>query len=236
MVISFYRRMQVQFAQNETDYRRVFCYPSGTSGIYLSNCVFPKLTPEAYRVMCSRMYPTAKDLKLDFLLSFQSYLAILDLQLRIEPMHGEIFLFDLEYLPLSQFVNLPPLMTKNYINMCFNSFPLSVKGFHFINPPKFIGKIMTLAKMLLPKKLKNRIYVHNTLESLYQFIPKDVLPDQYGGTAGDLRSIEDNWFEYTMANNEWLGNRPKADLSKRVGQLKLCELNVKDKFKKLEID
>lgn len=34
-----------------------------------------------------------------------------------------------------------------------------------------------------------QIYVHDTLETLYQFIPKNVLPDQYGGTAGDLEKI-----------------------------------------------
>ncbi|VVC39722.1 Cellular retinaldehyde binding/alpha-tocopherol transport,CRAL/TRIO, N-terminal domain,CRAL-TRIO lipid [Cinara cedri] len=199
-------------------------------------CLFPKMTPEAYRVMCIRMKPMEKDMKVDFKLFFQLFLAILDLQMNIEPMHGEIFLFDLENLPIGQFMNLPPTMTKNCIDLCFNSFPVSVKGIHYINPPAFIGQLLTFVKMLLPNKIKTRVYVHQTLESLYQFIPKDVLPDKYGGTAGDIEKFEDKWFDYGKANTGWLENRQKADLSKRINRPNFGELGVEGTFKKLEID
>jgi len=37
-----------------------------------------------------------------------------------------------------------------------------------------------------------QIIVHDTYDSLYQYFPKDVLPDEYGGTAGSIEKIEGN--------------------------------------------
>ncbi|VVC39727.1 Cellular retinaldehyde binding/alpha-tocopherol transport,CRAL/TRIO, N-terminal domain,CRAL-TRIO lipid [Cinara cedri] len=201
-----------------------------------SICVFPKLTSEACRVMCTRLVPTSKDTKLDFLLYFQVMLGNLDLQMKEEPMRGEIMLLDLEHLSLSQFMSMPPSLIKNALNLCINSFPVSIKGIHYVNSPSYIGQMISFFKMFLPNKIQKRIFVHDTLESLHQFIPKDVLPAQYGGTAGDYDDILKDWLEYGMANNEWLKNRPKADLSKWVGQPKIGELGVEGTFKKLEID
>ncbi|VVC39729.1 Hypothetical protein CINCED_3A014696 [Cinara cedri] len=199
-------------------------------------CLLPKLTPEAYRVLFNKSYLMVEEIELDFLFYFQTILANVDIQMREEPMRGNIILLDLEYFPISQFVNLSPTLLKNAMDLCVNSFPVSVKGIHFINSPPSIGNLVTFIKMFLPKKIKKRIYIHNSLETLYQFIPKDVLPDQYGGTVGDYEEITNRWFEFGMANNEWLGNRPKADLSKWVGQPKIGELGVEGTFKKLEID
>lgn len=35
-----------------------------------------------------------------------------------------------------------------------------------------------------------QIFVHDSLEELYEYIPKDVLPDIYGGTGGSIEQFE----------------------------------------------
>lgn len=46
--------------------------------------------------------------------------------------------------------------------------------------------------------------VHENYESLYEYIPRDVLPDEYGGTAGSIEKFEGNtkWLvQYDWSNN-----------------------------------
>ncbi|VVC27775.1 Cellular retinaldehyde binding/alpha-tocopherol transport,CRAL/TRIO, N-terminal domain,CRAL-TRIO lipid [Cinara cedri] len=198
--------------------------------------VLPKLTPQANRVVIVNIKPIENHVKLDFSLLIKLSISYLDLYVMEEPLRGAVLVLDIKHLPLGQFMNIEPTQIKTFIKMTLNSFPISLKGIHFINPPSFIGQVITFLKMFLPNKIKNRIFVHDTLESLQQFVPKNVLPDQYGGTDGDLDEITQNWFEYFKSKDEFLRNRPMADLSKRVSQTKVNDFGAEGTFKKLEID
>ncbi|VVC39731.1 Cellular retinaldehyde binding/alpha-tocopherol transport,CRAL/TRIO, N-terminal domain,CRAL-TRIO lipid [Cinara cedri] len=199
--------------------------------------LFPKRTPEGNRIFCTKTNPSTDDDKFDVMTLLQVSLAILDLQLKEEPMYGNVFLYDLQHVRLSQFMAFTPTITKNILKCGINSFPLRVKSVHYVNPPKFVSRLVTFFKMFLPNKLKDRMFVHETLEELYQFIPRDVLPDIYGGTAGKIEQYEDDMLEFLLSNKEWLENRPKADLSRRPEQLKTDGSDSVDgTFKRLQID
>lgn len=45
-----------------------------------------------------------------------------------------------------------------------DSFPLRVKSVHYVNPPKFMGRLLTFFKMFIPVKIRNRV---STYLSLY---------------------------------------------------------------------
>lgn len=56
-----------------------------------------------------------------------------------------------------------------------------------MNVSPIIDTIIGWVKPFLKEKIKNRIYVHSDLTSLHQYLPKEVLPEEYGGTAGKLQ-------------------------------------------------
>ncbi|VVC39734.1 Hypothetical protein CINCED_3A001403 [Cinara cedri] len=197
--------------------------------------VFPKLSPDGYRIVCTKTRQTV-DEKFDALCFCRANLAVLDLLLEKEPMHGIIYLYDLQYLRWSQFLVVTPTMTKNILSCCLNSFPVRIGGVHFVNPPKFISSLVGFFKMFVSAKIKDRIFIHDSLEEFYQYIPKDVLPDIYGGTAGTMEKLEKDLFEYLLSETEYLENRPIADLSKRPGQQNANNFGVEGTFKKLQID
>jgi len=198
--------------------------------------IFPKLTPEGYRVNCCGTLPTTDDDKFDVEMFCKMSLVALDLQLKEEPSHGLIFLFDLKHIKLSQFLAFTPTVTKNFLKCCIDAFPMRVKAVHYINPPKFISRLITFFKMFLSNKIKDRIFVHDNLEDVFEFIPRDVMPDVYGGTGGDIYKLEDDFINVVLENQEIMANRPKADLSKRPEQSKTDELDMNGTFKKLQID
>lgn len=41
--------------------------------------------------------------------------------------------------------------------------------------------------------------VHDTLEGLHQFVPKDILPDIYGGTNGTIASYEGEYLAVELS-------------------------------------
>lgn len=83
--------------------------------------LFPKLSPEGNRVFCTKTSPTTDDEKFDIVLFCQVSIAILDLQLKEEPVYGNIILYDLQHVRLSQFLAFTPTLTKNLLMCCIVS-------------------------------------------------------------------------------------------------------------------
>lgn len=83
--------------------------------IYRLVTLFPKLTPEGHRIFCTTTKPMVDDEHYDVLLYCKAALAILDLQLKAEPMHGNIIMYDLKHVRLSQFMSFTPTITKNLL-------------------------------------------------------------------------------------------------------------------------
>jgi len=198
--------------------------------------LFPNLTPEGNRIFCTKTCHTTDEDKFDVTMFCKVTIALLDLQLKEEPMYGNIFLYDLKHVGLSQFLAFTPTLTKNLLRCCIDSFPLRVKTVHYINPPKFMSRIIMFFKMFVSNKIRERIFVHDSLEELYQYIPKDVLPDIYGGNNGSISNYEEHAMNFVLTNNEWLETRPKADLSRRPGHTPSNELDMNGTFKQLQID
>lgn len=62
--------------------------------------------------------------------------------------------------------------------------PVRLKGFHFINAPPFMDRILALIKPFLKKSFNEMLHVHTSPnESVYQYIPKEMFPKENGGNA-----------------------------------------------------
>ncbi|XP_050428173.1 alpha-tocopherol transfer protein-like [Adelges cooleyi] len=198
--------------------------------------LFPKLTPNGERVFCTRTHPTSDDDQFEAQLIIKTAIAVLDLELKDTPMYGNIILLDLEFVRLNQFLACTPTLTKNLLRCTIDAFPLRVKAIHYVNPPKFMSRLINFFKMFLPNKIKDRLFVHDTYDSLYEHVSKDVLPEKYGGSAGKIEEMEDKLIEHLLQNKEWFESRPRADLSKRPFSEKTDDLGTDGTFKKLAID
>jgi len=88
---------------------------------YRSVYLFPKLTPEGNRIFCTTTRQSSDDEKFDVMLFCQVSIAILDLQLKLEPMYGNIILYDLKHIRLAQFMAFTPTLTKNLLKCCIVS-------------------------------------------------------------------------------------------------------------------
>lgn len=61
---------------------------------------------------------------------------------------------------------------------------------HVTSVSPLIETIIAWVKPFLKEKIRDRIFVHTTNESLQNYIPKDILPEEYGGNGGSLKDIQ----------------------------------------------
>lgn len=76
-------------------------------------------------------------------------------------------------------------------------------------------------KHLFSSKIASRIHVIRTLESLHEFVPKPVLPGDYGGHDKLLEEINDDWIKLltTSENIEFFKEMRKAGTNESLRQV-----------------
>ena len=66
---------------------------------------------------------------------------------------------------------------------------LRIKQIHIITESKMVDALITFLKQVMSSKLGGRIHSHKTLDTFYEFIPKDILPEEYGGKERSLQTL-----------------------------------------------
>lgn len=85
-----------------------------------------------------------------------------------------------------------------------------------------------------------QIKLHPTMDTLHPYVPQEILPKDYGGTADSLEEIHKNGKKALVENEEYFKETDhlKADESKRIGKQKNASdlFGIEGSFKKLNID
>jgi len=132
---------------------------------------------------------------------------IMDAVLQVYPTtskYGVHILVDLHGLSIRQALKTPPTVVRKVVLAYQDCYPLRVNGIHFINAPINVTAIITLAKMFMSDESKRKIHTHGkSLTSFYKFIPKEILPKEYGGDEGSIASLTEFWTTELRKRRKW---------------------------------
>ncbi|KAI8432592.1 hypothetical protein MSG28_013579 [Choristoneura fumiferana] len=118
---------------------------------------------------------------------------------------GVMAIIDLEGVTMGHFLQMTPLQMKKMTVVGQDATPFRMKGVHYLNTPPGFETVFNAMKALLNEKNKSRLYVHNkNYEAMYKHIPKEVLPAEYGGTAGTDKEIIGYWKNKVQEYSHWL--------------------------------
>nr|CAI5818855.1 unnamed protein product [Callosobruchus analis] len=103
------------------------------------------------------------------------------------------------------------------------------------------GHFLKLSVVVMKKLLYYlQIQIHTTMENLYAQVPKDVLPQDYGGSCESLKSLHDTFLKLMAESEELFKFQEKqlVDESRRPGKPKSISdvFGMEGTFKKLEVD
>nr|XP_022917052.1 alpha-tocopherol transfer protein-like [Onthophagus taurus] len=122
------------------------------------------------------------------------------------------------------------------------AFPQRPKVMHVFNPPSVFDTIYNMMKPFMKEKMQKRMMLHRTsnLEEMYKHVPKSILPTEYGGDAGPVQNLIDEWKNKVESRAAWFKDdeQYKSDESKRVGKPKTESdlFGIEGSFRKLNVD
>ncbi|XP_063906752.1 alpha-tocopherol transfer protein-like isoform X4 [Zophobas morio] len=201
----------------------------------------PGMTPESRRVHIARI--ASNDFEnVDYNDCAKIIFMLGDIRLKVDNLGsaGEVYVLEGENFMLKYLVKLSPIFAKKFLVCATDALPIKVKEVHIVNPPFFIDSIIAFIKPFLKEKILKRIHFHKDVTTLHEYIPKGLLPEEYGGTAGKLKL---HWDKYLAACEDfkpWFKEQEKikADESKRPGKATTYEdfFGLHGSFRSLAVD
>ncbi|CAD7092712.1 unnamed protein product [Hermetia illucens] len=153
---------------------------------------------------------------------------------------GDIYVLDAAVATAAHFAKFPPTTIKKFLIAVQEAYPVKVKEVHVINVNPVVDTIMNFVKPFVKEKIRSRIHFHSNVESLYKHVPKDMLPNEYGGKAGTLVELNEQWAEKLKEYTPWFKaqEESKANESLRPGSPKTADdlFGMEGTFRQLSID
>ncbi|KAF5307561.1 hypothetical protein FQR65_LT18394 [Abscondita terminalis] len=111
-----------------------------------------------------------------------------------------------------------------------------------INVSSFMVSALNILKMLLPKKLKDRL-TYDMIDSentISQYLPLSVLPTELGGTAGPFADMCEQLYIKIKSYRDWFieDEQYGCDESKRpaTSKVDIDLFSIDGSFRKLDVD
>lgn len=91
----------------------------------------------------------------------------------------------------------------------------------FINAPPGLETLVYIVKQILPEKLQKRIFVYSGYKSIYNHIPRELLPKDYGG---DDLSLEEMTGKLLPLNIYKMAEENLTPTTYRCGEIVLAHI------------
>ncbi|XP_072395562.1 alpha-tocopherol transfer protein-like isoform X2 [Diabrotica undecimpunctata] len=189
-------------------------------------CPLPTLTNNLERVFFVKFYPRDSELfNLNKIIA-AAFINMNEVRLREDLAVTDKFIADFEGIKLSYIPKFTQIDFRKMAFMFEELWNKQLKEIHYFNVPKYAEKLIYLCRTFLNKDLREKIFVHNSLEEVYKVIPREILPKDYGGDEKCLKELNREWLHKL---NEY-GNRfenlenIKVDDSLRVPYGKNCDI------------
>uniref|UniRef100_A0A2A4J4G2 CRAL-TRIO domain-containing protein n=1 Tax=Heliothis virescens TaxID=7102 RepID=A0A2A4J4G2_HELVI len=163
----------------------------------------PQMTPEHYRVFICKM--TSENLEAASFFKFYRYMTMLcEYFLQAEYCKGFQIILDYSQINILSFVTkVNPMELRQIITLMTEGYGCRIKGVHVISSSKMVDTLITLLKQVFSAKLGDRIHLHKTPETVSEYVPKEMMPSDYGGKEMSLLELNKLWLK-EISSKEFL--------------------------------
>ncbi|EEB15902.1 conserved hypothetical protein [Pediculus humanus corporis] len=130
--------------------------------------------------------------------------------------NGVVVILDFDGLGMAQVLALSPSFSLRLLNFIQDAMPLRLKEVHIVNQPWLFNMVWKIFKPLVKEKLNKRLHFHgNKLQELHKFIPRDYLPEDYGGSLPKVDYSAKDWYPILRSLDDSIRENNKYGLVKQ---------------------
>lgn len=113
---------------------------------------------------------------------------------------GEIPIFDMKGVTIWHVLKASLSTIRLYFKYTQECHPVRARQLHVYNCTPLFNRIMSLIKPLMKPEVAARLQFHSpdSPDSIFEFIPRDILPPEYGGTGDSIEKLRKYWNETIM--------------------------------------
>ncbi|XP_004928863.1 retinaldehyde-binding protein 1 [Bombyx mori] len=206
-----------------------------------SHAHMPKLTKDNYRIYLLKVYNDDFDASL--VLDYYKYIVVVSEYLKIHDYcKGFEVILDYSDVNVMNFVTkFNPVILRQAVTLITDGYGMRIKGVYIISPSKTVDLILNLFKQVVSTKLASRLHVHKTIDTVTEFLDKDLLPIEYGGNERSLKELHNEWLEILSSDehNKYLQEMNKATTNescRQTGKFNEQYLGLPGSFRSLSVD
>lgn len=167
---------------------------------------------------------------------------------------------DFKGMSMGHLTKIEPGAMFKYFHIYQEAFSARIVGINYINTPSFIDLFLKLLKAVVKPKLFERvsrifislylnflnydyfvfqIKILSNIEDLQDYAPKELLPEEYGGTAGKIQELQAKWLEELEIQFPKIEENAKkvSNEKLRLGKSPYNDLfGIDGSFKKINLD
>ncbi|XP_016995758.2 alpha-tocopherol transfer protein-like [Drosophila takahashii] len=104
---------------------------------------------------------------------------------------GDVQIVDIEGYTIRHLAYVSIFVLRIYMKFLQEAYPSRLQAMHVINCPSYLDRLISMMSPFLREEVRNMIKYHTEgLESLYKEVPRDMLPEEYGGKAGSIAELK----------------------------------------------
>ncbi|KAI4454618.1 alpha-tocopherol transfer protein-related [Holotrichia oblita] len=153
---------------------------------------------------------------------------------------GQVGVMDMEGVTFGHLLRINLMDLKRHAYYVQEALPIRIKGLHYINVSPVVDKLLSMIKPFLKKEMASLIHVHTKMDTLYEYVPKEALPNELGGQAGTYKELHAKQVKLLEENAQYLIEEESeiVDETKRteISKNKDAIFGIEGSFKKLDFD
>ncbi|XP_031331944.1 alpha-tocopherol transfer protein-like [Photinus pyralis] len=153
---------------------------------------------------------------------------------------GIVVVCDLEGATFAHILRVSLSTVRNSYTYLQDAVPVRLKAVHYFNAIGILDSIMAMIKPVVKNELFNSLHVHGSVETVFQYVPKEYFPSDYGGQQPSLKELHETHIQNLIDFAEYFVNEETqiADETKRVARPANANgtFGADGSFKRLEID
>ena len=156
-------------------------------------------TPENYKVCLMRLIDEDAN-KFDVTTSIKIFFIMSDIRLVTPDINdlseGEIAIYDAKNFSYKHITKLVLSSLRVFMKFTQEALPIRIQQIHVLNCSPIMDRAMSLIRPMVMSKVFKRIHFHKPgSDTLFKYIPKTIMPQEYGGDAGPIEDLNKYWMD-----------------------------------------